>query len=169
MCILSQSRAGCDPQFWDTMFALWLFFGVCTVSCSLANEFPEILKTSSGYERMTIHRLPNTTRPLKYELHMVPYLEGDFKFAGYVVILVQIENATEEIMFHSKGLQITNIIGSLPWRYRLDEDNELLIISAQRRLPVNAKYEIRIEFKGYMDDEMAGLYRSYYRIGNETR
>lgn len=123
----------------------------------------------------SIYRLPNTVKPLGYDLRICPFLEGDFIFAGEVYIRVFSEEYTKIVKLHSYGLKITGaylrtrIKVWSPIDYSLDSQNQLLILNLKSYfLRPNDIHDLHISFAGQLNDYMQGFYRSSYRVGNKT-
>lgn len=120
-----------------------------------------------------IFRLPDNLSPVSYYLKMMPNLD-DFTFFGQVNISLMVVKSTKNILMHSYNLEITSLevyreTQRLASNFTLLPDDQMLSISCQRRLPRNNSVEVRIKFKGILNDQMVGFYRSSYRVGNVTK
>lgn len=160
-----------------SVFASWF---LCATPQPLfenrAIKLYELGEFSSAGGQMTTFLLPNDTIPLSYTLKMMPNLAGDFSFEGQVIIEVYVKRVSKTIYLHSKNLviksaQITksgsnrNLFPSVA----LDPDNEMLILESRVDLEQNATYKVDIAFKGTLNDNMLGFYRSSYRVGNTVK
>lgn len=56
-----------------------------------------------------IYKLPQTTKPLSYNLTICPELSGNFNFSGTVEIEILVEDTTSDIYLHSSGLDIKGV------------------------------------------------------------
>lgn len=123
-------------------------------------------------------RLPRHTRPETYYLKLTPYiLEGNFTFDGECSILFVVENATKQITFHGVELFYVSIklfqesdgraISIL--RRTEDEPRQFQQLSLAETLRTGQKYVLNITFKGILNDNLHGFYRSSYEEKNVTR
>jgi len=104
-----------------------------------------------------------------------------FKYNGWVEITIRPEKDVQQVTLHSNGLNITNADISFyrfglfrqKWGKALDigEDKNLTTITVylQRPLIPGYNFTLRLDFEGEIRKELYGLYRSSYKIGNETR
>ncbi|XP_075168368.1 aminopeptidase N [Haematobia irritans] len=120
-------------------------------------------------------RLPNTTFPLAYHLHIVTNIhQGDLQFKGNVTIDIEIHETTDEIVLHATNLtnfiitatdletgeMLTDLI------YSLDRRRHFLIIHAKEYyqiFEVGKKYRMEILYDGKMNEDHLGLYWLAYR------
>ncbi|KAJ8968398.1 hypothetical protein NQ317_007791 [Molorchus minor] len=111
-----------------------------------------------------------------YKLEIISYLgvKDNFDFDGKVWIQTTCLHPTQNITLHSKDLEIKeneitvkDISSTDPKsvktaKIEFDKDKDFLIISLEKPLAEDHKYEIFIQFKGKLDDGLAGFYRSSY-------
>ncbi|XP_065222050.1 aminopeptidase N-like [Planococcus citri] len=136
-------------------------------------------------EEEDVYRLPNDVVPVSYELKIAPDLTN-FRFAGQVNITVHTEFTTDEIILHSKNLNIENVtirpaqcFGNatipIPVTHTLDEKNEIIVIKkTSGKFKSDSNYQVSIKFQGTLaiTEEAAspeGFYPTSYEINNETR
>lgn len=116
--------------------------------------------------------LPDTVVPLRYTLHLRPNLES-FTFQGHVRIDVITNQPTRSITLHAADLEITRC-------FALPGDETTMRVAAQ--ITLDAKTEtctfvfaeelaaghtaLEIEYRGILNDKMAGFYRSRYTDGH---
>ena len=104
-------------------------------------------------------RLPETVVPKVYHLHLTPNFET-FKFAGKVVIDVEVQSESSEIVMNAAELEIKSAkIGSQTAEIKLDAEAEKLTLTFAEAIPVG-KCAIEIEFVGIHNDNMKGFYRT---------
>ncbi|MDP3973793.1 MAG: M1 family metallopeptidase [Candidatus Daviesbacteria bacterium] len=112
------------------------------------------------------HRLPTHVRPERYKIMLRPDLE-QFSFEGEEIIYLVLEKATNEITLHSMELEIE----SAEWIHKTDETwagkiaydtkSETATFTFPKVME-KGKGELRLKFKGILNDKMRGFYRSKY-------
>ncbi|CAG9829478.1 unnamed protein product [Diabrotica balteata] len=108
-------------------------------------------------------RLPDTVKPLLYDLYLYPDLKTGL-FRGKVNISLEILKETESVSLHSKGLNIANVkVASQPGTFTIEKTYDLLNIKRKD----NSKFipgfdNVEIEFDGDMKNRIVGLYTSSY-------
>lgn len=120
-----------------------------------------------------ISRLPNDTKPLIYDLTLLPNLKTGL-YAGSVNITLNLTIPRENIVLHSKNLTITNVE-----LHRNDSDwkvvdiidvkesvlDELLFINVNGTIPAGI-YNLFIKFNGSLLNKLRGFYHSTYKRSN---
>ncbi|KAL9898322.1 uncharacterized protein ACN427_006527 [Glossina fuscipes fuscipes] len=130
------------------------------------------------------YRLPDDLRPDHYDINLRPYLlesdkENRFTFDGEVFINITVLKRTNKIVLHSKNLKFSkseycqDINESLSCTSfaEADPDNKTDIVTyiLKKELQVNSVYILHFKYKGSMDNDMHGFYRSSYTNSkNET-
>lgn len=126
------------------------------------------------------YRLPTTTRPVHYDVIWV--IDMDLMtFSGSVEItLVATQANVEEIVLHSKELEISsvtlreaNITVGTPTNYELNPELQFLTVRPTSPLQYDAnttiEYILTINFGAELRRDMSGIYRSWYKNAwNET-
>ncbi len=113
----------------------------------------------------------NMMQPLVYRIHLEPDPDR-FRFSGNVKIRFQVRKPSDTI--------VLNILDLAVWRCEILRDGEKIpcAFSAEPRKeeliitlpePAEGEIEIFIEYEGNINDQMAGFYRSGYKVGEETR
>ncbi|MBN3301040.1 ERAP2 aminopeptidase, partial [Amia calva] len=120
-------------------------------------------------------RLPNHVIPVHYHLSIHPNLTT-LNFTGSVRIEIDVQNDTDSVILHSKGLQILRatiqhegaepraegqvqqVLESLP-------QEQIAILSPQPLLSGN-KYFVHIDYAANLSDGFYGFYRSTYQAKN---
>ncbi|MEM3373855.1 MAG: M1 family metallopeptidase [Candidatus Woesearchaeota archaeon] len=110
----------------------------------------------------------NKIKPLNYKLTFEPDLEK-FTFDGIVELLLK-TNPTNKIILNSADLEIkkAEIIyksNKLEPKIKINNENEELILTLPKK--VSGKIVIKINFKGILNDQLVGFYRSKYYIYDE--
>ena len=118
-------------------------------------------------------RLSPHIKPLRYRIMLKPDLEG-FIFNGEETIYLEISKPTKEITLHSKEIEILNAelrmsnaelkIKSIKY----NEKHETATFTTDRLIP-KGKGELKIIFKGILNDKMRGFYRSSYTHQGKTK
>nr|CAD7396260.1 unnamed protein product [Timema cristinae] len=137
--------------------------------------------TIAEFAKEQNHRLPTAVVPDSYTLKVIPYFEVDseFTFDGEVVIRINVNEPTDRIVLHvnqldivesslnitsvSEGTQLTVI------NTTLDTPRQFFDIQLEEELVEGGVYDVKVIYVGYLNDDMAGFYRSYYKVGEEIR
>lgn len=129
------------------------------------------------------YRLPNTTTPVRYSILWSTDFDQLY-FAGSVSIQLQATQANvSEIVIHSSQLTIGTVVLTqynpfitvlVPTTYTTEEEYHFLRVQLQSgSLEYNAAtpviYELSITYEAPMRSDMYGIYRSWFKTGNETR
>lgn len=132
---------------------------------------------SGGSEKrqneMVVFRLPNQTMPISYDLKISPYYDETSEHIGYegeVEIVISMKSKTSEITLNCKELTVETIyfserdslISIEVYDWRIDDQNEQLIISIDDELDIDILYLLSIEFRGTIGGNMDGFYESTY-------
>lgn len=125
-------------------------------------------------EDQKAYRLPSNVIPQSYELNLIPYLSGDFRFTGDVKIKVLIAEETRNILLHSHKLDIHSVKVSqgsqvIKSSYLLMPLTQMLNISLEATLSPESISFIAIKFEGVLNDDLVGFYRSKYISNGETK
>jgi puromycin-sensitive aminopeptidase len=113
------------------------------------------------------HRLPPAIVPRRYDLEISPDLDAA-TFEGTVDIDAEVVEATDTIVLHALGLELSTV-----WvrprggpvidpGVEADTEHEVVRLHLGRRL-VPGEVEIHLDFRGALDDQLVGFYRSSYR------
>ncbi len=122
--------------------------------------------------RMSV-RLPSHIIPLKYTLKLKPDLQA-FTFEGEEIIHLQIGKETKKITLHSKELAIeaAEIIRRKEKEFALkttyDEKAETATFIFPKKIRKGTA-DLRLVFRGVLNDTMRGFYRSRYEVNGKTR
>lgn len=127
------------------------------------------------------YRLPTTTSPSRYELNLTPYFDivpdgvEEFTFDGHVTIYTTPTVAdVNEIVLHCNDLIILSlsveylqddetVVISYPGRtYECEMPYSFLRIPISQTLQLNQEYIIKSTFRGNLQTNMRGFYRSWY-------
>ncbi|KAJ2952360.1 hypothetical protein O0L34_g4645 [Tuta absoluta] len=140
-------------------------------------EWEDFYRTmrNSGY------RLPETSRPRHYEVTLTPYFENppanvsEFTFDGSVVIYTMaMENNVTEIVIHCNDLIIDSLtieknttsgvadITAPNQTFECEMPYSFLRIRTSEPLVNGVEYTIRSTFRGRLQDNMRGFYKSWY-------
>ncbi|OWR41735.1 aminopeptidase N precursor [Danaus plexippus plexippus] len=162
---------------------LSLVFGLIFIQGLLAlspipvadDEWEEFSRTL----RSPAYRLPNTTKPSKYEISLIPYFDvvptpniPPFSFDGQVSIWIQATQAgVREIVMHCNSLVINSVTVSLNntamnltnSNFTCEMPYAFLRIGTNEPLQMGQEYLIHITYRGFFQTNMRGFYRSWYR------
>lgn len=153
------------------------FFSLCTfvVAVNAENYSCDYIdsKNSSTDDEMTIFRLPDTTRPISYDLDIMPdydHFSNAVKFNGEIEILLYATSSTATIMLNYKQLEVLVVyvrekntdmaVDVVNVCY--DSQNEQLAILLGTPLRPGVLYAMVIEYSGTVKNGINGFYRSTY-------
>jgi puromycin-sensitive aminopeptidase len=118
-------------------------------------------------------RLANHIIPSRYKLILKPDLNKHV-FEGEETIYLKLDKSVNEIVLHSKELKIFNVkflISNFQFPFKsvkYNKTNETVILCFAKKLP-KGKGELRLKFKGVLNDKMRGFYRSQYTHQGQTK
>lgn len=122
-------------------------------------------------------RLPSAIYPISYKITLETRVhdDGDREFTGMELISLDVREPTNKIVLHSKGLTIeevllftgASIISEIA--YYEDETRDFFIIESHEDFQPGMDLNVFIEFRGQLQLEGVGFYRSEYKIDGETR
>jgi tricorn protease interacting factor F2/3 len=109
--------------------------------------------------------------PKNYRIHLVPDLTN-FTFAGNMTLWVESQTAIEEL--HLNVLDLDNFSCSVKRnddfiKCDFDTDAEKEGLKILLPQPMEGEICLKIDYKGQINDKMAGFYRSQYVSSGETR
>jgi puromycin-sensitive aminopeptidase len=108
------------------------------------------------------YRLPANVVPISYELVLVPDLQAA-TFAGTVSILVEVVEATAEVVLNAVDLQIDGAeVDGQAAETILDADHERVTLRLPSRLRPGLT-TAHLRFRGVLNDKLRGFYRSTFR------
>ncbi len=102
-------------------------------------------------------------KPNHYEIILKPDLEK-FIFAGEETISLNLSKPTREIILHSAELKIECPDAAVSY----DEKSETAKLSFSKLIPAG-KHQIKLKFKGILNDKMRGFYRSKYTYKGQEK
>ncbi|KAL8747884.1 MAG: hypothetical protein Q9190_000270 [Brigantiaea leucoxantha] len=119
--------------------------------------------------------LPTNVKPLHYDLTLEPNFEN-FSYEGTVKIDVDVKDDTSSISLNSLELDIHSTtvlaggskIASSP-KLTYDQDSQVTTISFDQSIPAGSKAQVVQKFTGYLNDKMAGFYRSSFKHDGTTK
>lgn len=155
------------------MEALKLLVLFQTLHALLGNPIAKSVAQLDGLmEEDLSWRLPKSVYPKSYEVEIVLGMDevGNRDYSGTVMIECDVKEETNQVILHSKGLDVTSVAG-FPVEvlgYQLDETRDFLIIDIANT-PSDTQMFLLIDFKGQLMLEGVGFYRSEYKIDGVTR
>ena len=114
------------------------------------------------------YRLPRHTVPNRYELTLVPDLDAA-TFHGQVTITLETTEPAPAFVLNAIELEIDQVTvdGEHPDSVMLDEVTERLEIAPAGGVTTGV-HELHIEFRGTINDQLRGFYRSTYTDADGT-
>ena len=124
-------------------------------------------------------RLPKHLWPTLYDVEIKPYIGGAdvwgdraFTFDGKINMHFKCVNETDALIFHILDLQIDNSSIkltstddnglSLAGGWKNDYEREFFVASFNRKCRINATYTLSLSYRGNIQKNLAGIYRSSY-------
>ncbi|HXG52878.1 MAG TPA: M1 family metallopeptidase [candidate division Zixibacteria bacterium] len=113
------------------------------------------------------YRLPATATPERYELRLTPDLKAR-RFAGEVKISLVVREPTPTVTLNAAELELGEVAiagpegRTLAGRTALDAENEQATLEFPETLQPG-RWELRIGFRGTLNDKLHGFYHSTYR------
>jgi puromycin-sensitive aminopeptidase len=105
------------------------------------------------------HRLPYTVSPRRYDLILEPDL-ATFRFAGEATIAVEVHEPVRSLVLNAADLEIDDAtVAGRPARPVLDGATERLTLELDEAVPAGPAV-VRLRFRGVINDELRGFYRS---------
>ncbi len=118
------------------------------------------------------HRLATYVKPERYKILLTPDL-SKFSFEGQETIYLSLEKPTKEITLHSLEIEIDSaeftsgnetLVGKV--KYNLKAETATLTFP---QILKKGKGELKLFFRGILNDKMRGFYRSKYTFNGEER
>ena len=113
--------------------------------------------------------LPTAVKPTHYELTLEPNFEK-FNYAGTVVIDLEVNEDTtsislnsQEIDIHSTTISSRGVEVSSSPKLAFNENDQTTTISFDKLLRAGTTAQLTQTFTGYLNEKMAGFYRSSYK------
>jgi len=114
------------------------------------------------------YRLPENIKPIRYDLNITPDLDK-FTFIGDVNIEIDVLENTKEIILNSKDLEIIEVkiadINSKDISFDKDKQTVSFTFDEIKK----GKHNLSIKFKGILNNDMNGFYRSTYFVGEKKK
>lgn len=128
-------------------------------------------KISSAYSLKSFKRLPNDTRPLLYDLTLLPDLTRGL-YKGLVNITIEVDNSRNDVVIHSKNLTISEIVLTNSENRNLHilivkeiVEDEVIVITTKKMIAPGLYY-LFLRFDGRMFGKFHGFYRSQYKMSS---
>ena len=116
--------------------------------------------------------LPGNVSPSRYDLRLVPDLDG-FTFRGEETVEIEVLEPTSDIVLNAAELTVEScelILGDgtvlSPRSTHLSDADETATFAFDRTLPAG-QARLAVRFKGELNDMLRGFYRSRYADGHE--
>ncbi|KAF7133580.1 hypothetical protein CNMCM5793_004709 [Aspergillus hiratsukae] len=132
----------------------------------------------SGSTNVTHGRevLPTNVKPVHYDLTLEPNFEK-FTYDGTVTIDLDVAEDTTSISLNTNEIDIQNavvssqgsVVTSSP-DVSINKDSQTATIKFAETIPAGSSAQLKLTFTGILNDNMAGFYRSSYKLANgETK
>lgn len=116
-------------------------------------------------------RLSPDVVPTKYDIHLTPDLEA-FVFEGTETIDITLKREQTAITLHAKELEIESVeahaAGTTQFARKIsyNEETETATFTFSKKLPKGGA-QLKIVFRGILNDKMRGFYRSAYEVAGK--
>ncbi|KAE8394749.1 Aminopeptidase 2 mitochondrial [Aspergillus alliaceus] len=120
--------------------------------------------------------LPTNVKPVHYDLTLEPNFES-FTYEGTVVVDLQVTEDTTSISLNSNEIDIHtatvsaggSVVTSSP-EISVNKDTQVATVKFAETIPTGSSAQLKLTFTGILNDNMAGFYRSSYKLPNgETK
>eukprot|EP00164_Ancoracysta_twista_P003108 GFYU01004143.1.p1 GENE.GFYU01004143.1~~GFYU01004143.1.p1 ORF type:complete len:891 (-),score=342.92 GFYU01004143.1:154-2826(-) len=118
--------------------------------------------------------LPGSIRPVSYRTEMKLNFE-EFNYLGKQEIDLTVVDASNKIVLNALELEISNVNVKLDGdqfgatSVDFDADAETVVFQLPKELPAGSKPTVSMDFKGILNDKMAGFYRVKATINGEEK
>lgn len=140
------------------------------------------LASFTGGNSLKDVRLPRSVLPQLYTLEIYPDIyhpdPRNFTYSGSVDIDVLVVEETNNITLHINKLTVdpnsVRVLNSATFSIiqtgglTEDKDRQFLVVSVLTPLQKGGNYTLSMSFRGPLTDDLAGLYYSSYRRGDQT-
>ncbi|XP_049868546.1 glutamyl aminopeptidase-like isoform X2 [Pectinophora gossypiella] len=168
-----------------------VFLGICTLSLLtstvvLAFRNTQLVKCDhqatdsnikslkgdeASHAKSINYRLPRNVVPKNYKLMLQPDFHNK-TFKGTVIITIDVIQTTNQIVLHSENLEIHSIFLSTPANKNIPaiydfsgDDRNFLYVDSQQMIEKRHPCTLRIQFKGRLDKNIVGFYKSTLKNG----
>lgn len=153
----------------------------------VVDNFENLIDEVAVYEKpesrqgVVNYRLSDDVIPYHYDLEITPYFtvesnKAAFTFDGRADISVTAKTAVSSIVLHMYNISIIDwsvlTLTGTPIPHgaaEYDSVTQKLTMPLTQPLQVNTNYTLHFTYLGFIQEEMAGFYRSYYKEGNTVR
>lgn len=130
------------------------------------------IATNSGAPLVDREVLPSAIKPINYNVTLEPNFE-DFTFEGEETITLKVAESTNTITLNTLEIEYLQVkingeeIDSST--YEFDDEKQRVSFKATNDLKEGSEAYLYIKFKGILNDQMAGFYRSSYQEDGKTK
>ena len=109
--------------------------------------------------------------PMEYTIELIPDMKA-FQFKGRVTIKFKADTAADKVELNLLELAVWQCYLKsddqwLPLPFAVDPKHELIAIQLPEA--ISDEFVLRIDYEGFINDKMAGFYRSRFNHDGETR
>lgn len=171
--------------------ALLLLAAVSASPLWLRPDAPPLGQMSTDPRLLAEYLLPTALIPSQYEVTLIPYLksnaptpEQEFTFDGTVKITLTCSEATSEIVMHAYDITIADktaiqvmaegstealAIKEIAFTENVKDGKQFFTITMEQPLEVATQYEVAIVFKGKLNEDLEGFYKSSYTENGQEK
>lgn len=135
---------------------------------------PQVGPTTAGTEVWWNVRLPDYITPIHYDVELHIDLEK-LEFYGDVDIHLKVSKPTKVILVHVNLMNVTSAsvvefsneeLLEIQDKFKFDK-NQFYVLIMKSHLK-EGEYKVKMKFKAWLRDDLAGLYKSTYKRGDGT-
>lgn len=130
------------------------------------------IATNSGAPVVDREVLPSSIKPINYKVTLEPNFD-DFTFSGEETITLKVVEPTSTVTLNTLEIEYLQVkineeeIDAST--YEFDEEKQRVSFKVSKELQVDDDASLYIKFKGILNDQMAGFYRSSYEEDGKTK
>ncbi|KAF2365596.1 Peptidase M1 membrane alanine aminopeptidase N-terminal [Trinorchestia longiramus] len=163
-----------------TLIFLSVFLVVSSVCIALLVYYGQQENQDPWFVTDTYIRLPRSIHPISYELWLQPLIYGNLSIIGAVKIVMNVTIPTSNVTLHINDIITKNETVTI---HAVDDlsgqgikikeqiyqyDKNFYIAKLETELQADRQYVFYMEYEGYLNDQLRGLYMSSYLRENGT-
>ncbi|XP_050688585.1 aminopeptidase N-like isoform X2 [Eriocheir sinensis] len=130
-------------------------------------------KHTAATRKARVNRLPTALSPTHYYVQLQPFIDGNFSIIGHVDVEFEVLEATSNFTFnildivtHNETVKVVSTDASATefsiTQHLYNHEDQTYTAVLAGALEVGTTYKLSMDFEGYLNDQLAGFYRSSY-------